>query len=33
MTRTIEGGTTGVEGEVSIGTIDEVTFTVQSLTE
>ena len=32
VTGTIEGGTTGVEGEVAIGTIEEDTFTAQSLT-
>ena len=32
MTGTIKGGTTGVEGEVAIGTIEEETFTAQSLT-
>ena len=32
MTGTIEGGTTVIEGEVAIGTIEEETFTAQSLT-
>ena len=32
VTGTIEGGTTVIEGEVAIGTIEEDTFTAQSLT-
>ena len=32
VTGTIEGGTTVIEGEVAIGTIEEETFTAQSLT-
>ena len=33
VTGTIEGGTTVIEGEVAIGTIEEETFTAQSLTK